>query len=97
MSPQIPATGVQSLPESGPEVPVEVGIDEWVQGRVEVAHPEHRSDHWRRRRTRRTAERRDYVPGAQIRNLRTSEHFTQTIFKQESQNFPLICHNIAET
>lgn len=62
MSPQIPATGVQSLPESGPEVPVEVGIDERVQGRVEVAHPEHRSDHWRRRRTGRTAERRDYVP-----------------------------------
>jgi len=37
----------QGFPKGCPEIPVEVRVDEWVQSRVEVAHPEDGGNHHR--------------------------------------------------
>lgn len=39
------ATALQRLSERDPEVPVEVGVDEWIQRAVEVPHPEYHRYH----------------------------------------------------
>ena len=63
------AARLQGLLEGGAELAVEVGVDERVEGRVEVADPEDRGDHHGRvRADLRPAQRSDDVP-ATVRQL----------------------------
>lgn len=55
------ATAFEGLPEGGPEIPVEVGVDERIQRAVKVTHPKHRCNH-RIAAFAAVAQRRDDVP-----------------------------------
>lgn len=58
------AAGQERLLEGDPELPVEVGVDEWIERRVEVSNPEyHGHYHWRAVAEFFSAESCNNVPG----------------------------------